>query len=153
MPWCRGQCVLHCAFLCSEKICVASRPVPSWKQKYTAPCRREKRKYRQFLLWWKKLYTVRFHPEKLWPPSRPVEVKSIYRPVPSWQLYFPSRPVVTIFNHRPVPSWNEKVIVLYRPVPSRKFTARPVFIFVPAKHVKTAPSCILPAMKSLGFFP
>ena len=123
-PWCRQQCVLHYALLCSrEKICVPSRPVV--KSNMYRP-RRRKKKYRPFRSW-KKLYTVRSGREKIiyTVPSRRAE-KCI-----------PSRPVVTVFTCRPVPSSQFLLTVpsphetkrsLYCTVPSRRenHTRRPV---------------------------
>ena len=100
------------------------RPVPSSKKIYTVPSR-----HYNFCL-----------------PSRPVVTMFTYLPVPSWQFIFtvpsrhetkvhctvPSRPVTEIHTHRPVPSppgnYNFHVFTV---------PARPVFIFFPAKRIKT----------------
>ena len=126
----REQCVLALRSpLCSEKMCVPSRPVvktkkyrpvPS-KKKGTAPSRRG----RNYI------------------PSGPVVKKYMHRLIPSSKNIYilrsiPSRPVVTIFAYRPVPSWNKKVIVLlYRrensDTPSRPTQATIIFIILPSR--------------------
>ena len=110
-------------------------------------------------------------------PSRPVVKKYMRRPVPSSKKCMPSRPVVTTFIYRPVvtifiyrPVMKQKVIELYRPVPSRKLAptvpSRPIqatiislfyrpvpssIFFLPnmSRQYRPVPSGILPAMKSL----
>ena len=122
--------------------------------------------------------------EKICVPSRAVVKTKMYRPVPSSNentapcrrniFYLPSRPVVTISIHHPVPSWNKKIIVPYRPVPSRMFTATVLsrliqatifFIVIPSRYVSSSivlppnmskqyrpvPSRIIPSMKALLF--
>ena len=99
--------------------------------------------------------------EKLYAPSRPVEQKINTVPSRRDNFYLPSRPVTK----------QREVTVLYRPVPSRKFTpptvpshpgnynfhyftvpSRSIFNFFPAKTCQnsTVPSRILSAMESLG---
>ena len=91
-------------------------------------------------------------------PSRPEKLHAPSRVVPSTEKQIPSCPIVKGYIYRPVLSW-KKVIVLYRPVPSRNsylpsrpvpssqqsysFWFRPVHSrrhFFPAKRVKTVPS-------------
>ena len=116
LPWWREQCVLHCALLSSrENICKIKKnvpPVPS------------KKMYRPFLSR-KKSHTVRSRREKLYSPSRPVMTTLIYRPVPSI-----NKKVIALY--RPVPSHPGNYNFHYFPVPNRR-----VFIFFPAKYVKT----------------
>ena len=91
--------------------------------------------------------TVPSRREKLCAPSRHVERKNMYRPVPSWQVLFtvasrhekkvyctvPPRPVEKFHTHRPFPSHPRTIIVII-------LSSRPVFNFFPAKRVKTVPS-------------
>ena len=119
MPWCRDQCVLHCAVLCGEKLCVPSRPVV--KTKMYRPVPSKKKCYRHFPSW-KKLFTVRPRREKLYAPSRPAEQKNIYRPVPLWQFEYtaPSRHETKTSLYCTVPSRRENSHPPSRPVPSRQ---------------------------------
>ena len=156
-----------------KKICVPSRPVVKTKNVPPVPYKKKKR-YRPFPSW-NKLYTVPSRRENLSAPSRPVEQKNTYRPVPSWQFlltvpsrrdnfYFPAGPLMKQKGHCSLPSRSVEKVHTHRPVLShagkynfQSFPVpfRPVFNLSPAKHFKTVPSRprILPAMKSLGFFP
>ena len=127
------------------------RPVPSWKQKCTVPCRREKKT------------TVPSGRGRNYIPSRPVVKNYIHRPVPSSKNMYtvpsrhetkrslyctvPSRPVEKIHTHRSVPSHPGNYNFHYFTVPSRA-----VFKNFPpnfSKQHSPIPSRILPAMKSL----
>ena len=128
------------------------RPVPSRRKSKNVPPVPPKKKS-----------TVTSRRGRNYIPSRPVVKNCMHRPVPSSKKKNPSRAVVTNLIYRLVPSWNKKWFLLYRPVPSRKFTptapsrpiqatiifivlpsrpvlSRPVFNFFPVKHVKTVPS-------------
>ena len=158
MHWGREQCVLHCALLSMKKY--AYRPVPS-----------KTKKCRPFPSW-EKLYTVPSRCEKLCAPSRPVDQKYMYRPVPLlfWftgpsrraYFYLQSRPVMKQKGRCTLPSCSVEELHTHRPVPSHPgncafifFPSRPVpsSIFFPpnmSKQYRPVPSRILPAMKILG---
>ena len=151
----REQCVLALRSpLCSEKMCVPSRPVVKTKKYRPVPSK--KKRYRPFPSW-KNLYTLRSRREKIYAPTHPVEQKYIYtskHTVPSRRDNFclPSRPVVKQKGYCTV-------------VPSRKFRHTvpshpgnynfhyftvPPSIFFPSnmsKQYRTVPSRIFPAMK------
>ena len=168
---------LHCALLCSEKVCVPSRPVVETKKYRPVPPK--KWKYRPFPSW-KNLCTVQSRREKLYALSRPVEKKKkksrpvliifIYRPVQSLYtvpsrreaFYSPSRPVMKQKGHCNVPS--RPVEKSAPTVPSRPIQATIIYIFLPSRPVpsliffppnmskqyRPVPSRTLPAMKSHG---
>ena len=127
-----------CSCSCIALSCVVKkyvyRPVPSWRQKSTVPCRRGKKS------------TVPSRRGRNYLPSRPVVKNYTHRPVPSskkipfrpvtkqqYHCTVPSRPFEEIHTHRPVPSYLGNHNFHYFTVPSRppNFTA---------KHSKTVRS-------------
>ena len=98
---------------CAAVTKYACRPVPSWKQGYTARAV-EKKKYRPSPSW-NKLYTVPSRREKLCAPSTSRRAKNIYRPVPSWQVLFAVPPLRDNFYLPPGP-----IVTILLTVPSRR---------------------------------